>query len=85
VFEVAASDAAAELGNPMSAGFVLLGAFVALTGLVSVDSTVAAMRELVPAYRTQHLEANERAIRTGADLLPALAAPAWEPDRAVAS
>jgi 2-oxoglutarate ferredoxin oxidoreductase subunit gamma len=85
VFEVAASDAAAELGNPMSAGFVLLGAFVALTGLVSVDSTVAAMRDLVPAYRTQHLEANERAIRTGANLLPALAEPAWEPDRAVAS
>jgi 2-oxoglutarate ferredoxin oxidoreductase subunit gamma len=85
VFEVAASDVAAELGNPMSAGFVLLGAFVALTGLVSLEGTVAAMRELVPAYRTQHLEANERAIRTGADLLPALAAPAWEPDNAVAS
>ena len=85
VFEVPASDTAAELGNPMSAGFVLLGAFVALTGLVSVDSTVAAMRELVPAYRTQHLEANERAIRTGAGLLPTLGAPAWQPDRAVAS
>jgi 2-oxoglutarate ferredoxin oxidoreductase subunit gamma len=85
VFEVAASDVAAELGNPMSAGFVLLGAFVALTGLVSVESTVAAMRELVPAYRTQHLEANEQAIRAGAALLPALAAPAWEPDKVVAS
>ena len=85
VFEVAASDAAAALGNPMSAGFVLLGALVALTGLVSVESTVAAMRELVPAYRTQHLEANERAIRTGADLVPALGAPAWEPENAVAS
>ena len=79
------SDVAAALGNPMSAGFVLLGAFVTLTGLVSVESIVAAMRELVPAYRTQHLEANERAIRTGADLLPALAAPAWDPDNVVAS
>jgi hypothetical protein len=32
----------------------------------------------VPAYRTQHVEANERAIRAGAGLLPALAAPAWD-------
>ena len=51
VFEVPASDVAAELGSPMGAGFVLLGAFVALTGLVSVDSIVTAMRQLVPAYR----------------------------------
>jgi 2-oxoglutarate ferredoxin oxidoreductase subunit gamma len=77
VFEVAAGDVAADLGSPMSAGFVLLGAFVAVTGLVGVESTVDAMRQLVPAYRTQHLEANERAIRAGAALPPPLAAPAW--------
>jgi Pyruvate/2-oxoacid:ferredoxin oxidoreductase gamma subunit len=77
VFEVAASEAAADLASPMSAGFVLLGAFVAVTGLVSLESAVGAMRQLVPAYRTQHVEANERAIRTGAGLLPAEAAPAW--------
>jgi Pyruvate/2-oxoacid:ferredoxin oxidoreductase gamma subunit len=85
VFDVAASEAAADLGSAMSAGFVLLGAFVAVTGLVGLDSTLSAMRQLVPAYRTQHLEANERAIRAGADLLPALAASAWAPaDEAVA-
>jgi Pyruvate/2-oxoacid:ferredoxin oxidoreductase gamma subunit len=77
VFEVPASDAAADLGNPMSAGFVLLGAFVAVTGLVSLDGAIGAMRQLVPAYRTQHLEANEAALRAGASLLPDLAAPAW--------
>ena len=85
VFEVAANDVAAELGNPMSAGFVLLGAYVTLTGLVSLDSAIVAMRELVPAYRTQHLEANGRALRAGAALLPAHGAPAWENDAAVAS
>jgi 2-oxoglutarate ferredoxin oxidoreductase subunit gamma len=85
VFEVAASDVAAELENPMTAGFVLLGAFVAVTGLVSLDSAIVAMRELVPAYRTQHLEANERALRAGAALLPELAVPAWAHDAAVAS
>jgi 2-oxoglutarate ferredoxin oxidoreductase subunit gamma len=85
VFEVAASDVAAELGNPMTAGFVLLGAFVAVTGLVSLDSAIVAMRELVPAYRTQHLEANGRALRAGAALVPAQAVPAWAHDAAVAS
>jgi len=44
-----------------------------------VESTVAAMRQLIPAYRTQHLEANARAIVAGAGLLPAGAAPAWGP------
>jgi 2-oxoglutarate ferredoxin oxidoreductase subunit gamma len=79
VFEVAASEVASGLGSPMSAGFVLLGAFVAVTGLVGVESAVGAMRQLVPAYRTQHLEVNARAIRAGAGLLPAGAAPAWGP------
>jgi 2-oxoglutarate ferredoxin oxidoreductase subunit gamma len=83
IFEVAASEVAADLGNPMSAGFVLLGAFVAVTGLVGVESAIGAMRQLVPAYRTQHVEANERAIRAGAGLLPALAAPAWDHNRSV--
>jgi hypothetical protein len=44
---------------------------------VAVDSVIEAMQQLVPSYRTQHLEANERAIRAGAAEVPALAAPAW--------
>ena len=81
VFAVPAMALAADLGSPMSAGFVLLGAFAAITGLVGVESVVGAMRQLVPAYRAQHLAANERAIAAGAASVPALAAPAW-PDRA---
>ncbi len=77
VWEVPAASLAAEVQSPMGAGFVLLGAFAAVTGLVGTEAVVAAMRQLVPAYRTQHLEANERAIRAGADALPALASPAW--------
>ena len=77
LFEVPANDLAASLGNPLSAGFVLLGAFAALTGLVTVDGAVDAMRQLIPPYRTEHLQANEEALRTGAAAIPALAAPAW--------
>ena len=77
VWEVPASSLAVEVASPMSAVFVLLGAFAAVTGLVGTEAVVAAMRELVPDYRTQHLEANERAIRAGAEALPALGSPAW--------
>lgn len=77
VFGVPAGSLADELGSPMAAGFVLLGAYAALTGLVEVDGLVAAMRQLVPPYRTQHLAANERAILTGAGAVTPLAAPAW--------
>jgi 2-oxoacid:acceptor oxidoreductase gamma subunit (pyruvate/2-ketoisovalerate family) len=77
VFPVPAKDIAVEMGIPMSAGFVMLGAFVAVTGVVEVESTIGAMRQLVPPYRTEHVEANERAIRAGVEALPWRGAPAW--------
>jgi len=77
VVAVAASDIAAELQAPMSAGLVLLGAYSAVTGLVGLEALVAAMKRLVPPYRTQHIVANEAALRAGFDAAPALAAPAW--------
>jgi len=76
-FGVPASDMAAELGNPMTASFVLLGGFAALTGIVTIAGLVAAMRRLIPAYRTEHVAANEMAIVAGADAVPELGAPAW--------
>jgi 2-oxoglutarate ferredoxin oxidoreductase subunit gamma len=77
VFRVPAKDIAVDMGIPMSAGFVMLGAFVAVTGIVEVESAVGAMKQLVPPYRTEHVEANERAIRAGAGALPWHGAPAW--------
>lgn len=77
-FDVPASDIAGELGAAMSAGYVLLGGYAAITGMVGIESLVAAMRELVPAYRTEHLTANEAALRAGYETAPSLAAPAWE-------
>lgn len=63
---VPAGDIAAEVGSPLGAGFVLLGAYAARTGMAAVDSLVAAMRELVPPYRTQHVALNEASLRAGA-------------------
>ena len=78
VHRVPATTVAADLGNALGGSMVMLGAFAAITGVVGVDAAVAGMKESIPSYRTQHIEANERAIRAGWELLPASAFPAWE-------
>jgi len=78
VHRVPATAVAADLGNPMGGSMVMLGAFCATTGIVGVSAAVEAMRESIPPYRTQHIEANERAIRAGTELVPAGEYPAWE-------
>jgi 2-oxoglutarate ferredoxin oxidoreductase subunit gamma len=67
-FAVAAGEiAAGELGAPMAAGFVLLGALAVVTATAGVESLVSAMKDLVPPYRTEHVAKNESAIRAGAE------------------
>jgi len=73
VVRLAATELAAEVGNPMGATMVMVGAYSALTGLVSLDSLVAAMRDAIPSYRRQHVDANERALRAGFAAAPAVA------------
>ena len=69
IVEVPATALAAESGAPMTAGFVLLGAFASATCLVGMDALIEAMRELVPPYRREHVAANEAAIRSGAGVV----------------
>jgi Pyruvate/2-oxoacid:ferredoxin oxidoreductase gamma subunit len=78
VFDVPVSDIAAELGEPMAASMVMIGAYAALTGLVTLGGALAGMRESIPPYRRQHVENNESAIRAGWAAVEPLAAPAWE-------
>ena len=78
VHRVPATTVAAEIGNPLGGSLVMLAAYAAATAVVSLDSLVAAMRSSIPPYRTQHIEANERALRAGWELLPHNAHPAWE-------
>lgn len=77
VIRVPATDVAAELGNELGASMVMAGAYVGITGLVSLESTVEAMRQSIPPYRTQHIAANELAIGAGFERADRLAAPAW--------
>jgi len=76
--EVPATQVATEeLGNAMAVSMVATGAYVALTGLIGLDSAIAAMEESLPAYRRQHAEGNAAALRAGAALVDPLRAPAW--------
>ena len=78
VTRVPATTVAADLGNPLGGSMVMLGAYCGTTGVVDLASLIDAMRESIPPYRTQHIEANEKALRAGWELLPANEYPAWE-------
>lgn len=80
---VPATAIAMQIGSRMAAGMVIVGAYAALTGIVTADNLVAAMKDQVPSYRRQHVEANERAIRAGADAVTPLAYPVSFPSSGV--
>ena len=73
-----ATDLATELGSPLSGSMVMTGAYAALTGLVGLDAVIEGMRQSIPPYRTQHIEANERAIRAGWESVTPGEFPAWD-------
>jgi Pyruvate/2-oxoacid:ferredoxin oxidoreductase gamma subunit len=79
VVGVPATALASELGAPLAASMVLLGAYAAASGLVGLEALVAGMHASVPAYRKQHLEHNERALRAGHASAPPAVVPAWAP------
>jgi 2-oxoglutarate ferredoxin oxidoreductase subunit gamma len=74
LWDIPATDLCSRVGSPQVIGFILLGAFTALTRLVSLDSLMTAMAELLPPYRQQHIDANKRALELGAEQVPAGAA-----------
>jgi Pyruvate/2-oxoacid:ferredoxin oxidoreductase gamma subunit len=78
VVDIPATElAATELRNVMTQSMVMTGAYLALTGLVGLESAIEAMRDALPSYRKQHGDLNERALRLGASRVEPLAFPAW--------
>jgi 2-oxoacid:acceptor oxidoreductase gamma subunit (pyruvate/2-ketoisovalerate family) len=78
VVELAATDLAVDLGNIMTASMVMLGAYVAATDIVALDSVDAAIADSLPAYRSQHIERNVAAVHAGFDVAPRGLSPAWD-------
>ena len=65
VVPLAATTLAADIGNVMTASIVMIGAYAAVTALVTLDALVAAIAQSLPPYRAQHIALNERALRAG--------------------
>jgi 2-oxoglutarate ferredoxin oxidoreductase subunit gamma len=84
VIEVPATTLAAESAGIQTASMVMLGAFVAVTGIVPPESLAPAIAEALPPYRAKHAERNVAATEVGAAYCAALAGahPAWTPEPA---
>ena len=76
-FDIAATDIAVDVGNIMTSSVVMIGALSALTGLVSLESLLAAVPQSLPPYRTQHIELNQKALQAGFDAVDKNVVPAW--------
>jgi 2-oxoglutarate ferredoxin oxidoreductase subunit gamma len=57
-----------EMGNERMANMILLGALVRVTGVVSLDSVVTALKKNLPERRHHLLEPNSQALQKGWDL-----------------
>jgi Pyruvate/2-oxoacid:ferredoxin oxidoreductase gamma subunit len=65
VLRVPATALASDLGHPLGACMILIAAWAAATELVGLESLLEGMRESIPSYRRQNLDANEKALSEG--------------------
>jgi 2-oxoglutarate ferredoxin oxidoreductase subunit gamma len=65
---VPANEVAIELGNVRMANMVVLGALVAATQVLSLETVVQALRDHLPESKHKLLEPNVQALRRGAEL-----------------
>jgi len=68
IIKVPANSIAENLGSPKSANMVMLGAFTKKSGLVSLGSTIEALKFIL-GTKQKLLSVNEKALKTGYDLL----------------
>lgn len=71
--EVRANDIAEELGDSRIANMVMLGAFIRKSGVVKLESAIAALNQVLPARRHSLIPLNENALKRGAEVSSAIA------------
>lgn len=69
VLLVPANVLAEEIGNVRAANMVMLGVYVASTGVVLLESVLASLPEVLPSHRHKLIPLNESALRKGAELV----------------
>ena len=68
VVPVPMNGIASDLGDPRMVNMVALGAYVALSGAVSIDALAEALKEALPERNHRFIPANRQAIETGAQV-----------------
>ncbi len=68
--EVKANDIAGELGDIRIANMVMLGTLVKMTGIVALESILAALKQVLPARRHSLIPLNESALKRGGEACP---------------
>lgn len=68
VVGVDANRVAEEIGNVRVAANVILGAYIGLSGVISVASAVEALKDVLPPHRRKLIPANREALERGAAL-----------------
>jgi 2-oxoglutarate ferredoxin oxidoreductase subunit gamma len=68
VVPIAASDEAAKMKNTKIMNMIILGAFIAKTGVVEVDALLHALKKVLPERYHHLLPLNEQALRRGMEL-----------------
>jgi Pyruvate/2-oxoacid:ferredoxin oxidoreductase gamma subunit len=77
VFDVPATDLAVDIGNIMAASMVMIGAYAALTGIVTLHGLADAVALALPTYRMQHVALNVAALEAGWGAVDRDVVPAW--------
>ena len=67
VVKVPAYEIAMELGNERTLNMIMLGAFVAKTGITSQDSLMIGLAEVLKGKKTSLLELNRKGMEKGAE------------------
>jgi 2-oxoglutarate ferredoxin oxidoreductase subunit gamma len=67
VVKVPANQIAEEAGTLQVTNMAALGAYVAGSSVVSLDSVIVALRRMIPEHRKDMLAVNEKALRRGAE------------------
>lgn len=65
VFQVPANDLALQLGNLRVANMVMLGAYLAITKLFTIDDVIAVMEHKFTGAKAQLIDINRQALEVG--------------------
>ena len=72
VFEIDGSEHAEKLGNSKVSNIVILGAYLELTKVVSIDSIVESLKKVLPERRHNLIPVNRQALELGAEVVQSL-------------